>query len=230
MPVFSIPEDPVIFPHPSQAEEDGLLGIGGDLSINRLLLAYQNGIFPWYAAGEAIHWWCLTPRLILYPEKIKVSKSMNSYLKSSRFQISFDKDFLSVMLQCKTAQRKGQNGSWIHKEIIEAFLDLHYHGLAHSVEVWQDSNLVGGLYGLSIGKMFCGESMFAITPNASKLALIHLASLLKKMDYHFIDCQQDTPHLRTMGAEIVEKDVFFRLLENNRDFPILSETWKTDFV
>ncbi len=226
MPVYQIPDEHLIFPHPSEANPDGLLGIGADLKPNRLLLAYQNGIFPWYSAGEPIHWWCLTPRLILYPSKIRISKSMRQYLNGLKFQFSYDKDFLSVMLQCKSVSRKDQRGSWIHQDILDAFIELHRLGIAHSVEVWEDKKLVGGLYGLGIGKMFCGESMFANKPNASKFALIQLADLLIQKDYHFIDCQQDTPHLKSMGAELVEKNVFFKMLEENKKYSIHSESWK----
>ncbi|MBK9722414.1 MAG: leucyl/phenylalanyl-tRNA--protein transferase [Saprospiraceae bacterium] len=225
MPVYTIPENQFIFPHPALAQEDGLLGIGGDLQVERILLAYQNGIFPWYSAGEPILWWCITPRLVLYPENISISKSMHSYFNQSKFTLSFDKDFLSVILQCKTSEREGQGGSWIHQEIIDTFLELHAMGIAHSVEVWKDEYLVGGLYGLAIGKIFCGESMFSKTSNASKFALIHLAKFLQKKNFNFIDCQQDTPHLRTMGAELISKKRFFDCLEENKNQPILQEKW-----
>ncbi len=226
MPVYQIPDEQFIFPHPSQANPDGLIGIGADLHPQRLLLAYQNGIFPWYSAGEPVHWWCLTPRLVLFPSKIRISKSMKPYLKEGRFRYSFDTEFLSVMLNCKTVARKDQKGSWIHQDILEAFFALHQKGFAHSVEVWEDSELVGGLYGLAIGKMFCGESMFAKRPNASKVALIQLSKYLLEKGYHFIDCQQDTSHLRSMGAELIEKREFFLMLEENKEYPLHSENWK----
>jgi leucyl/phenylalanyl-tRNA--protein transferase len=223
--VYQIPDEQLIFPHPSEANPDGLLGIGADLNPARLLLAYQNGIFPWYSAGEPIHWWCLTPRLILIPDEIKISKSMRSYLNGSKFQYSFDKEFLAVMLECKTVSRQNQNGSWIHQEVIEAFIELHRLGFAHSVEVWENENLVGGLYGLSIGKMFCGESMFAKKSNASKYALIQLTNVLIQKQFLFIDCQQDTMHLKTMGARLVNKEGFFKLLEENKKYPLQPENW-----
>ncbi len=225
MPVYQIPDEHIIFPDPRDANPDGLLGIGGDLNPQRLILAYQNGIFPWYSAGEFIQWWCLIPRLILFPGKIKISRSMQSVLNHADFHYTLDQDFLSVMLHCKTIQRPNQSGSWIHQDILDAFLQLHQLGIAHSVEVWQKNVLVGGLYGLAIGKMFCGESMFARSNNASKFALIHLCKELIKKEFHFIDCQQDTPHLRSMGAEIYTKDDFFNMLEHNKKYPVLGEKW-----
>lgn len=226
MPVYQIPDEHFLFPHPSLANADGLIGIGADLHPQRLLLAYQNGIFPWYSAGEPVHWWCLTPRLILFPSKIKIAKSMRPYLKEGRFQYSFDKEFISVMLNCKTVDRKEQKGSWIHQDILDAFMALHEQGFAHSVEVWENAELVGGLYGLALGKMFCGESMFAKKPNASKLALIQLSKFLLANGYNFIDCQQDTSHLRSMGAELVQKSEFFQMLEDNKAYPLNSQSWK----
>lgn len=225
MPVYQIPDEQLIFPHPSEANPDGLLGIGADLRPERLILAYENGIFPWYSAGEPVHWWCLTPRLILIPNEIRISKSMKPYLNGSKFQYSFDTEFLSVMLACKTVSRQNQKGSWIHQEVIEAFAELHRLGIAHSVEVWEHEKLVGGLYGLSIGKMFCGESMFAKKANASKYALILLANYLTQKKYHFIDCQQETMHLKTMGAKSVNKEVFFSMLEKNKKYPVKPENW-----
>lgn len=226
MPVYQIPDEHFIFPHPSLGDPSGLIGIGADLHPQRLLIAYQNGIFPWYSIGEPIHWWCLTPRLILYPQKIKISKSMKACLKSTKYKVSFDREFLNVMLQCKTVSRTDQNGSWIHQNVLDAFIELHRLGIAHSVEIWEDDELIGGLYGLAIGKMFCGESMFTKRPNASKLALIRLAAFLEKKDYLFIDCQQDTTHLRSMGAELVKKEIFFRMLEENKKNSIQSESWE----
>lgn len=228
MPVYQIPDEQFIFPHPSLANPDGLIGIGSDLHPKRLLLAYQNGIFPWNNAGEQIHWWCITPRLILYPEKIRISKSMRSCLNDSKYSYSFDKDFLQVMLSCKTITRPNQSGSWIHQRLVEAFLELHQHGFAHSVEVWEDDQLIGGLYGLAIGKMFCGESMFAKKPNASKYALIKLTKYLVRKEFHFIDCQQDTNHLRSLGAELISGEAFFHLLSENKKHPIRRENWMNE--
>jgi leucyl/phenylalanyl-tRNA---protein transferase len=225
LPVYQIPDEHLIFPYPWNANSDGLLGIGGDLQPQRLILAYENGIFPWYSAGEPIQWWCLTPRLVLFPEQLRISKSMKSVLKHSGFSFTMDRDFLTVMLQCKTINREKQTGSWIHQDIMDAFLKLHQMGIAHSVAVWQKNELVGGLYGLAIGKMFCGESMFAKTSNASKYALIQLCSELINRKFNFIDCQQDTAHLRTMGAQLIEKERFYKMLEENKNYPVLKESW-----
>ena len=226
MPVFRIPEDNLIFPHPSQASEDGLLGIGGDLSAERLILAYQNGIFPWNNDGEEIHWWCLTPRLILYPEAIKVSKSMKRVLRETTITVSFDQHFLEVMNKCSQIKRKSQMGTWIHDDLKEAFIKLHELGIVHSVEILKDGRLIGGLYGLAIGQMFCGESMFSEEPNMSKLALIKLCEKLVELDFKLIDCQQVTEHLLSMGGELMEKNDFFQFLEKNKLNNISIHSWK----
>ena len=225
MPVYGLPADSLIFPHPSDAEPDGLLAVGGDLSTDRLLLAYQNGIFPWNAAGEPILWWCITPRLVLKPEQVRITKSMRSYFNQQRYACTFDRDFLSVMLQCKTIDRRDQKGSWIHQELVTSFVKLHRMGIAHSVEVWDQDELIGGLYGLAIGKMFCGESMFARKPNASKFGLISLCALLRSKGFEWIDCQQDTSHLRSMGARLMERERFFEWLEENKQYPIETQSW-----
>jgi leucyl/phenylalanyl-tRNA--protein transferase len=225
VPVYQIPDEQIIFPHPSKANSDGLLGIGGKLEPERILLAYQNGIFPWYSFDEPVMWWCLTPRLILFPEKIHLSKSMNRYIQQNNFHFSFDTHFESVMLQCKTINRKDQNGSWIHEDVLNAFIKLHQMGIAHSIEIWEENELIGGTYGLAIGKMFCGESMFSKKSNASKFALIQLSRFLISQNFDFIDCQQDTPHLRSMGAELISKKIFFEMLEKNKEFPLKFENW-----
>ncbi len=225
MPVFKLPDHEIVFPHPSLAEPSGILAIGGDLSPDRILLAYQNGIFPWYDHGEEIAWWCLTPRLMLIPSKINISKSMRSLINRSAFCVSFDRCFLDVMQACRSIRRKGQRGSWIHYDILEAFLKLHELGLAHSVEVWQAGKLVGGLYGLAMGRMFCGESMFAEVSNASKYGLIRLCELLQEKNFERIDCQQDTDHLKSMGAELFAKEEFLQYLEKNKEFPLVQESW-----
>lgn len=225
MPVFRIPEDKIIFPHPSQATRQGLLGIGGNLSVERIILAYQNGIFPWNIEGEEILWWCLTPRLVLYPEKIKISKSLHSILNKKDYKISYDQAFEQVIEECSMIKRKSQEGTWIHSDLKRIFIQLHQEGLAHSVEVWKNDQLVGGLYGLGIGKMFCGESMFAKESNTSKIALVHLCKKLVEMNYTVIDCQQDTEHLRSMGAELINKKKFFDFLENNKLSKIDERKW-----
>jgi leucyl/phenylalanyl-tRNA---protein transferase len=225
VPVFRIPEDKIIFPHPSQATRQGLLGIGGNLSIERILLAYQNGIFPWNNEGEEVLWWCLTPRLILYPPKLKLSKSMKSWMKNYDYQFSFDQSFEEVIESCSQIKRNKQEGTWIHSKLKEIFIELNNLGIAHSVEIKKNNQLVGGLYGIGIGKMFCGESMFAKESNTSKLALYHLCKKLTELDYQFIDCQQDTAHLKSLGAELISKNKFFAMLEENKVQTVENQKW-----
>lgn len=229
MPVSILPDHSLYFPHPSHADRHGLLAIGGDLSTDRLILAYQNGIFPWYNQGEPILWWCLTPRLILNPNQLHVSKSMRRVLNNKLLSVTADKAFEQVMRSCGTILRPDQTESWIHEEMITAYVKLHQLGIAHSVEVWQSEELVGGIYGLAIGKMFCGESMFAKIPNASKLALIKLANHLSLKDFNWIDCQQESDHMKRMGAKSISQQDFFNILEQNKLYPLIRENWYTDF-
>jgi len=226
MPVFKIPDNKIIFPHPTFANRDGLLGIGGDLSEQRLILAYQNGIFPWNNEGEPISWYCPVPRLVLYPSEIKISKSMEVLLRRNKFQFTVDQNLKEVIALCGQVNRNGQNGTWIYEELEKSFLSLHLAGFAHSIEVWKEDNLVGGLYGLALGKMFCGESMFSLVSDASKFALIVLCKILKENAFELIDCQQDTNHLRSMGADLMEAEEFFSFLENNKLHPQIKEFWK----
>ncbi|MEP7194983.1 MAG: leucyl/phenylalanyl-tRNA--protein transferase [Saprospiraceae bacterium] len=225
MPVYKIQEDNIVFPHPSLANADGLLGIGGDLSPERLLLAYENGIFPWNNEGEEILWWCLTPRLILRPDKIKISKSLRQLIKNQKLKITFDQSFKEVISNCSLIQRKDQDSSWIHSDYISAFIKLFECGIAHSVEVWKSDKLCGGLYGLLIGNMFCGESMFSNESNMSKIALVQLCSKLKEKNIEIIDCQQETEHLKSLGAELMEKEAFFKFLEKNKNTPQKYQRW-----
>lgn len=229
MPVAFLPEFPLYFPHPSKADRHGLLAIGGSLTSERIILAYQNGIFPWYNVGEPIMWWCLSPRLILDPNHIHVSKSMNRVLNNKSFSITADKDFEQVMRNCGTIIRQGQKESWIHEEMIQAYLKLHQLGIAHSVEVWKSEELVGGIYGLAIGKMFCGESMFSKIPNASKLALIKLANFLSLKKFNWIDCQQESDHMKRMGAKSIQLADFINYLEQNKRNSLIKENWFADF-
>ncbi|NOT36952.1 MAG: leucyl/phenylalanyl-tRNA--protein transferase [Saprospiraceae bacterium] len=226
MSVYKIPQDTLIFPHPSLGTRQGLLGIGGDLSIERILLAYSNGIFPWNNEGEEIMWWCLTPRLVLYPKEIKISKSMSTVLGKHNFEIRYDKAFEQVIDECSKISRKAQDGTWIHTQLKKSFIDLNEAGIAHSVEVWKNNEIIGGLYGLGIGRMFCGESMFAKESNMSKVALVHLCEKLINMGYEFIDCQQDTSHLRSLGARLMSKNKFFKFLESNKTVEIAKGKWE----
>lgn len=193
------------FPDVSLASPDGLLAIGGDLSIKRLILAYKNGIFPWFDNEESILWWSPDPRFVLFPKHLKVSKSMKQVLRNSDFEVTINKDFLSVIRSCSKINRDGQSGTWITDNMIEAYLKLHKLGYAKSVEVWKDDELVGGLYGIDLGNnVFCGESMFAKESNASKVGFI---TFIQNSNYKLIDCQVYTNHLENLGAvEISRKD------------------------
>jgi leucyl/phenylalanyl-tRNA--protein transferase len=194
------------FPHPNDANEDGIVAWGGDLSASRLIRAYQNGIFPWYAKGEPILWWSPNPRLILELDDFKLSRSLKKSMK--KFEYRFDANFSEVIRRCGTKVREGQDGSWIQKEIIEAYEELHGMGVAHSIESYQEGRLVGGLYGVVVGGVFCGESMFADVSDASKAAFATLIAHLKEWGYDFIDCQVPTAHLKSLGAKEVARDYF----------------------
>jgi len=198
------------FPPPDLADSDGMLAIGGDLSTERLLLAYEKGIFPWYSEGLPICWWSPDPRFVLYPEKLKITKSMMQVMKNKHFNITFDNDFERVIQSCKTVARAGQEDTWITEDMLDAYCLLHEKGYAHSVEAWKGDELVGGLYGVSLGKCFFGESMFSNEKNASKAALITLANTEK---FHLIDCQVYTAHLQTMGAEEIPRAQFLTEVE-----------------
>lgn len=202
------------FPNPTEATSDGLLAIGGDLSTERLLLAYHSGIFPWFEDDQPILWWSPDPRMILFPEKFKVSKSLRKTLKSEKFRITFNKNFPEVIKNCATVLRKGQAGTWITQEMQQAYIALHSAGHAVSVEVWEDEKLVGGLYGIDLPqkKVFCGESMFSLVNDASKVAFYHLSEYVKTKDYKFIDCQVYNEHLESLGAEEIGREEFFELL------------------
>ena len=198
------------FPNVSEASADGLLAIGGDLSSERLLSAYSNGIFPWFDSTEPILWWSPDPRFVLFPEELKVSKSMNQVLKRETFKITENKAFKTVIENCAQAKREGQQGTWITEEMIEAYIQLHNLGLAKSVEVWQNDELVGGLYGLAVNNsVFCGESMFAKVSNASKVGFI---TLVQNSNYKLIDCQLHTKHLESLGARHISRLEFLKYL------------------
>jgi len=213
MPVFQL-IDELIFPPPHLAERNGLLAVGGDLRPERLILAYRMGIFPWYEEGEPILWWSPDPRFVLFPEEIKISRSMRQLLKKDLFRVSWDEAFTAVVEGCR-APREGQRGTWITDEMAAAYGELHRLGLAHSVEVWMGGELVGGLYGVSLGRCFFGESMFTRVSNASKVALIHLARRLRERGYAVIDCQIYTEHLRTMGARMIPRVEFLRIIADD---------------
>ena len=207
-------DDRLLFPDPTLAEEDGLLAVGGDLSVNRLLLAYQNGIFPWYNEDTPILWYAPHERFVLFPHELKTSKSMNQTMRSGKFTITYDTCFESVIEACSTVKRNGQDGTWITADMKDAYIQLHIAGFAHSVEVWEDEKLVGGLYGVQTGTVFCGESMFSLVSNASKTALI---SLCNTNDYNLIDCQVYTAHLESIGARFITREDYLAILQNTHD-------------
>lgn len=215
MPVFAL-DEPLIFPHPLLREPDGLLAVGGDLSPERILLAYRWGIFPWYHNDQPILWWWLTPRLMVRPHEVHISHSLRNVLNQNRYMVTFDQDFSSVINRCAAVPRKGQHSTWIMPEMIEAYTHLHHLGYAHSVEVRDESGLVGGLYGIALGKIFFGESMFAEKHNASKAGFVYLARHLAAKGFLWIDCQQDTPHMRTLGAHLIAENDFLELLRENQ--------------
>lgn len=200
----------IIFPEVHLADEDGLLAIGGDLSPERLIVAYKSGIFPWFSAGEPILWWSPNPRFVLFPEKLKVSKSMKQVLRNSDFVVTINQDFKSVITACAKSKREGNNGTWITQSMIDAYIQLHHLGVATSVEVWLNNELVGGLYGIDLGNgVFCGESMFTKVNNASKVGFI---TFIQNRTYKLIDCQVYTEHLESLGAEEMERDEFLNYL------------------
>lgn len=217
MAVFELPSDQLIFPNPIYAEPDGLLAYGGDLSLERLILAYENGIFPWFSPGDPILWWSPNPRCVLFPEKVVVSKSMKALIKKQMFHCSIDTSFEDVIRNCQTIPRKDQPGTWLSEEMIDAYVRLHKMGIAHSIEVWFEGNLVGGLYGLVLGKCFFGESMFSKMSNASKMALIFLAQKSLEEGRMLIDCQVHTEHLESMGAEMIPRNEFLKILKKNKE-------------
>jgi leucyl/phenylalanyl-tRNA---protein transferase len=205
-------DERLLFPDPSYAEEDGLLAVGGDLSSSRLLLAYQSGIFPWYSDDTPILWYSPHERFVLFPDELKVSKSMRQVIKSGRFTVSYNKCFEKVIEACSTIDRKDQDGTWITDDMKSAYIRLHNEGYAHSVEVWEQDKLVGGLYGVHVGSVFCGESMFNRVSNASKMAL---SSLCNNGNYTLIDCQVHTEHLESMGARMISRKDYMAILQNN---------------
>jgi leucyl/phenylalanyl-tRNA--protein transferase len=201
------------FPPVEEAMEDGLLAAGGDLSTDRLLLAYHNGIFPWYSEDIIPLWWCPDPRFVLFPEELKVSKSMKALLKKDAFTFTTNKVFDQVIFNCQQKEREGQDGTWITEEVLEAYTKLHRLGHAHSAEAWQDGKLVGGLYGIRLGKAFFGESMFSLTSNASKYAFIKYVQQLQQDGVQLIDCQVYTEHLESLGARMIPRTDFIQKIK-----------------
>ena len=212
--LYQLNDDDCFFPPANRANDEGLLAFGGDLSPQRLIVAYANGIFPWYSENEPLLWWSLDPRLIIRPGEMKVSKSLRRTLRSGRFETRIDTQFQEVMLHCAETPRKDQDGTWIMDEMIEAYCHLHELGIAHSFETYHDGKLVGGLYGVSIGQVFFGESMFHLETDASKVAFYALHQFLQSHDFKLIDCQQETNHLVSLGAYPIPRDQFIDELKN----------------
>jgi len=200
----------IAFPNVNKANKDGLLAIGGDLSVERLLLAYKSGIFPWFENDEPVLWWSPDPRFVLFPEKLKVSKSMKQVLRNSSFKVTTNTAFEEVIMQCSKIKRGGQSGTWITNNMIKAYTELHKLGYAKSVEVWENEELVAGFYGIDLGTVFCGESMFTKATNASKVGLI---SFIQNSNYKLIDCQVYTQHLESLGAEEISRNEFLEHLK-----------------
>ena len=223
--LFRLDDNDYGFPSAELAEKNGLLAIGGDLSPLRLLNAYANGIFPWYEEGQPILWWSLDPRLIIRPGEMKVSKSLRHTINSGKLEVKIDSNFRSVMEHCAATPREGQDGTWITNDILEAYCKLHELGFGHSFETYQNGVLVGGLYGIAIGKAFFGESMFHTVSDASKVAFYHLHQFLKSHDFKLIDCQQETAHLKSLGAYAIPRHDFLIELETLVMEPSLIGDW-----
>ena len=227
MPIFRLVDESV-FPPPDYADPSGLLAVGGDLSNERLLEAYRVGIFPWYSDDQPILWWSPDPRLVLDLKDFKISRSLRKTLKKGVFQVTFDRAFEEVIQACAVVQRAAQNGTWITEEMREAYINLHGLGYAHSVESWFGGKLAGGLYGVSLGKSFFGESMFHLKTDASKVALATLVEKLKSWDFHFIDSQMTTEHMVRLGAKELPRRIFLKRLQSALRHPTRRGRWRID--
>ena len=215
MPVYQLNSDEIAFPHPRLASENGLLAVGGELTPDWLVLAYQNGIFPWFEEEGEFYWYSPDPRFVLFPDDLKVHKSMRSIFNNNRFRYTLDTAFEEVIGRCAQSPRQGQFGTWISSAFLKGYSQLHELGIAHSVEVWEEEELIGGLYGIGLGKIFFGESMFAEVSNASKAGFITLVRALKQSGYKLIDCQAPTPHLASLGATNIPREDFLERLHQN---------------
>ena len=227
MPIFRLVDEP-IFPPPDYADPSGLLAVGGDLSKERLLEAYRLGIFPWYSDDQPILWWSPDPRLVLDLNDFKISRSLSKTLKKEVFQVTFDHAFEEVIQACAVVPRAAQNGTWITEEMQEAYINLHGLGYAHSVESWFGGKLAGGLYGVSLGKAFFGESMFHLKTDASKVALATLVEKLKSWDFHFIDSQMTTEHMVRLGAKELPRRIFLKRLQSALRHSTRRGRWRID--
>jgi leucyl/phenylalanyl-tRNA--protein transferase len=224
MPFF-LKDDSTNFPSPVLADKDGFLALGGNLQPGSLMKAYSMGIFPWYSDGQPILWWSPNPRMVLFPNEFKRHKNLAKTVNSGIFEVRFDTNFRKVIKQCSIAPRPGQEGTWLTSEMMKAYIQMHHLGYAHSVEIYNSQKLVGGLYGLSFGKIFFGESMFHTQKDASKVALWHLIELLVDWDFKVIDVQQETEHLRNLGARTISRKSFLNLIDKNNEFETRKEKW-----
>jgi leucyl/phenylalanyl-tRNA--protein transferase len=224
MPVFFVSKK-VGFPHPCLAREDGLLAVGGDLSQERLLAAYRMGIFPWFSDESPILWWSPDPRLVLYPKEIKISKKLERLIRKGVFHITLDQAFDQVITSCAKIRRHENGGTWIVGDMIRAYSKLHESGFAHSAEAWYEGNLAGGLYGVSLGRCFFGESMFTRISNASKVAFVILVEHLRKLSFDLIDCQVATEHMIRFGAREIPRNDFLKQIEKSLNLPTLKGKW-----
>ncbi|HID00559.1 MAG TPA: leucyl/phenylalanyl-tRNA--protein transferase [Piscirickettsiaceae bacterium] len=222
-----LPEQPIRFPptHQALSEPNGLLAAGGALTPEWVLAAYRRGIFPWYSPGEPILWWSPDPRCVLPVDQVHISRSLRKTMKKPHWSVRFDTAFAQVIRLCAQTPRRGQDGTWIDQAMVEAYSALHQMGYAHSVEVFWHDELVGGLYGVQIGRMFFGESMFSLRPDASKIALVHLCHQLQQWGFEFIDCQVETAHLRRMGAVLLSRHEFEHALQRLLHVPFAQQKW-----
>jgi leucyl/phenylalanyl-tRNA--protein transferase len=218
------------FPDVEESTEEGIVAVGGDLSVERLILAYSKGIFPWYSSDRSpILWWSPDPRFVLFPENLIVSKSMRPYFNQNKFKVTWDQNFEDVIKNCQKIDREDQPGTWITSKMLAAYIQLHKKGYAHSVEVWLENELVGGLYGISLGKVFFGESMFAKVSNASKFGFISLVNQLNQKGFLLIDCQQETKHLESLGANAIKRKDFIDILNHNNIEETYIGSWENYF-
>jgi len=224
---MKILDQSISFPHPTTAHSSGVLAIGGDLSVPRLLLAYRYGIFPWYNKGEPILWWHPDPRFVLYPSEVKVSKSMRSIFNQEKYKVTFDTAFEKVISECGSSKSRKKEGTWISDDIEDAYIDLYNIGVAHSVEVWENEELIGGLYGVATGKIFSGESMFSKGKSASKVALIILCRILERQNFILIDCQIENPHLKSMGGVEIPRSEFLECISKNSKLETNIKSWSS---
>lgn len=225
---MSIPflQSPVEFPDPNMADSMGIVAVGADLTVETLLKAYSKGIFPWFGEDDPVPiWWSPPERMVLFPGEEISSKSMKQLMRNSKFECSFDEAFEDVIRCCAEVYRPDQDGTWITEEMIQAYVKLHKAGYAHSLEVWSEGTLIGGLYGVSIGKLFCGESMFSLQPNASKIAFIKFSQWLKKEGFMLLDCQNHTPHLESLGAVMISRSEYLKRVEEAVEFPTRKGKW-----